>query len=149
MEDIRMSQKERRRLELLARVRDQQLSLVEVAELLPLSYPDSESGRYQDEDDAGLVHRLRGRPSARRIADANRRAILDLYETHYDGFGPTLAAEKLAQRDGQHVDHPDSVSGLAHHRRAVAAPTQTRPSAATARASSAARRPGADRRQRA
>ena len=107
MGEIRMSQKERRRLELLARVRDEQLSLVEVAALLPLSYRHCKRiwRRYQDEGDAGLVHRLRGRPSSRRIADANRRAILDLYETHYDGFGPTLAAEKLAQRDGQHVDH--------------------------------------------
>ena len=38
MEEIRMSQKERRRLELLSRVRDGGLTLVAVAELLPLSY---------------------------------------------------------------------------------------------------------------
>ena len=38
MEDMRMSQKERRRLELLSRVRDKELTLVPVAELCPLSY---------------------------------------------------------------------------------------------------------------
>jgi hypothetical protein len=38
MGDMRMSAKERRRLELMARVRDQQLTLVRVAELLALSY---------------------------------------------------------------------------------------------------------------
>ena len=98
MGDICMSQKERRRLELLARVRDEELSLVEVAELLPLSYRQCKRiwRRYQDEGDAGLVHRLRGRPSPRRLADTKRRAILDLYQQHYTGFGPTLAAEKLA-----------------------------------------------------
>jgi hypothetical protein len=102
-----MSPKERRRLELLARVRDQELSLVAVAELLPLSYRQCKRiwRRYQDEGDAGLVHRLRGRASPRRIADTKRRTILALYHEHYADFGPTLAAEKLAQRDDQHVDH--------------------------------------------
>ncbi len=82
MEVIRMSPKERRRLELLSRVRD-----------------------------AGLVHRLRGRPSPRRKPDRQRSAILALYRAHYAdpprraSFGPTLAAEKLAQRDGHHLDH--------------------------------------------
>jgi transposase len=101
-----MSPKERRRLELLARVRDEELSLVAVAELLPLSYRQCKRlwRRYQEEGDAGLVHRLRGRPSSRRIADATHHRILELYRTQYEGFGPTLAAEKLAQRNGQHLD---------------------------------------------
>jgi transposase len=107
MGEIRMSGKERRRLELLARVRDGQLRLVKVAELLPLSYRQCKRiwRRYRRQGDVGLVHRLRGRPSSRRIAAAQRQAILDLYERHYDGFGPTLAAEKLAQHHGQCVDH--------------------------------------------
>src|SRR5437899_1117502 len=103
MGDIRMSPKERRRLELLARVRDGQLSLRKVAELLPLSYRHTKRiwQRYRQHGDAGLVHRLRGRPSPRRLPDAQRQTILALYQAHYAGFGPTLAAEKLAQRDGQ------------------------------------------------
>jgi len=107
MEEIWMSQKERRRLELLSRVRDKELTLVAVAELLPLSYRQCKRlwRRYQDEGDAGLVHRLRGQPSAHRIADVKRQAILALYAAHYAGFGPTLAAEKLAQRDDQHLNH--------------------------------------------
>ncbi len=107
MGDIRMSLKERRRLELFARARDKQLSLVKVAQLLALSYRQCKRiwQRFKQTGDAGLVHRLRGRPSSRRIADTKRRAILDLYEAHYRGFGPTLAAEKLAERDGQPLDH--------------------------------------------
>ena len=107
MEEIRMNQKERRRLELLSRVRDGELTLVAVAELLPLSYRQCKRlwRRYQDDGDAGLVHRRRGQPSAHRIADANRQAILALYAAQYAGFGPTLAAEKMAQRDDQHLNH--------------------------------------------
>ena len=37
MGELRMSMKERRRLELLARVRDKQVTLVKVAEVLALS----------------------------------------------------------------------------------------------------------------
>jgi hypothetical protein len=94
-------------LELLARVRDQQLTLTAVAELLPLSYRQTKRiwRRYQAEGDAGLVHRLRGRPSPRRIDPDKRQQILELYESQYEGFGPTLAAEKLAQRDGLPIDH--------------------------------------------
>lgn len=107
MGDIRMSAKERRRLELMARVRDQELTLVKVAEWLPLSYRQTKRlwQRYRTEGDAGLVHRLRGRGSSRGIAPTKRRAILKLYQHCYADFGPTLAAEHLAKRDGHHLDH--------------------------------------------
>jgi MarR-like DNA-binding transcriptional regulator SgrR of sgrS sRNA len=71
-----MSVKERRRLELLARVRDKQVTLAKVAEVLALSYRHIKRlwKRYQQHGDAGLVHRLRGRPSAaRRIAEPKPR----------------------------------------------------------------------------
>jgi hypothetical protein len=102
-----MSGKERRRLELMARVRDQELTLVRVAELLPLSYRQTKRlwQRYRTEGDVGLVHRLRGRGSSRGIAQTKRRAILKLYQHCYADFGPTLAAEYLAKRDGHHLDH--------------------------------------------
>jgi hypothetical protein len=102
-----MSGKERRRLELMARVRDQELTLVAVAELLALSYRQTKRlwQRYRTEGDVGLVHRLRGRGSSRGIAPSKRRAILKLYQHCYADFGPTLAAEQLAKRDGHHLDH--------------------------------------------
>ena len=50
--------------------------------------------RYQDEGDAGLVHRLRGKASARRKPPALREQVLALCEAErYEGFGPTLMAE--------------------------------------------------------
>jgi len=107
MEDIRMNSKERRRLELMARVRDKQLTLVAVAELLALSYRQIKRlwRRYHKEGDAGLVHRLRGRASPRRRPEAQRQAALAHYERDYPDFGPTLAAEQLAKRHDLVVDH--------------------------------------------
>jgi hypothetical protein len=107
MEDIRMNSQERRRLELMARVRDKQLTLVTVAELLALSYRQIKRlwRRYHQEGDAGLVHRLRGRVSPRRRPAAQRQAALAHYERDYPDFGPTLAAEQLAKRHGLVVDH--------------------------------------------
>jgi len=134
MGDIRMSTKERRRLELMARVREDQLSLAAVARLLPLSYRQTKRlwRRYRTEGDVGLVHRLRGRPSPRRIAAETRRAVVDHYRRHYADFGPTLAAEQLAKRDGLGV-HPETLrrwlieEGLWQRRRQRSRHRQWRP----------------------
>jgi len=50
--------------------------------------------------DRGLVHRLRGRPSNRKIpAEIEQRSARRLRLPAYLGFGPTLAAERLAQHE--------------------------------------------------
>jgi hypothetical protein len=54
--------------------------------------------RVEQEGDQGLAHRGRGRPSNRRIPDKVKATVLTLYEQRYGDFGPTLAAEKLAER---------------------------------------------------
>ena len=52
--------------------------------------------RYQDAGDRGLLHRLRGQPSARRKPQALRTQVLALCAAErYAGFGPTLMAEHL------------------------------------------------------
>jgi transposase len=56
--------------------------------------------RVRTEGDAGLVHRSRGTPSNRRHRPALKAQVLRLYGQHYGDFGPTLAAEKLAERHG-------------------------------------------------
>jgi len=45
----------------------------------------------------GLVSRRRGRPSNRRYPDDIRRSALSIVRERYADFGPTLAAEKLAE----------------------------------------------------
>ncbi len=99
-----MSFKERRRLEVMARVGDKQLTLAKGARLLGVSVRQGWRlwKRYQEHGDAGLVHRLRGKASNHAITTPVREAVLELYRQKYDDFGPTLACEKLEQ-DGHQV----------------------------------------------
>jgi len=96
---ILMSRKERRRLELLSRVRDQALKLVKAAELMCVSYRQAKRiwQRYRQKGDIGIVHGLRGRRSHRAKPAAQRQAVLARYQQQYPDFGPTLAAEYLVQ----------------------------------------------------
>lgn len=96
-----MSMKERRRLELLSRVKDGALTLVKAAELARLSYRHMKRiwRRYKREGDAGLVHQSRGRASNRRRPNEVKDAVLARYRDRYPDFGPTLACEYLA-KDG-------------------------------------------------
>ena len=102
-----MSRKERERLTVMAGVTEQELTLVQAGELMGVCYRQSKRiwRRYQADGDAGLVHRLRGQPSARRKPPALRAQVLARYEEErYADFGPTLMAEHLA-KEGLAVDH--------------------------------------------
>jgi hypothetical protein len=104
---LTMSRKERDRLTIMAGVRERELTLVQAGELMAVSYRQSKRiwGRYQVEGDAGLVHRLRGKPSGRRKPATLRAQVLARYtEERYADFGPTLMAEQLAL-EGLVVDH--------------------------------------------
>lgn len=106
MDKLTMSLKERRRVEVLSRVRDGQLSVSVAAGLLGVSQRQAWrlKLRYAAGGDGGLVHGLRGRASNNQTGDASRSAVLKLYRAKYAGFGPTLACEYLA-RDGYAVSH--------------------------------------------
>jgi transposase len=95
-----MSQHERDVLKVIQQVVDGTLTQVEAARLLRLSTRQVRrlQGRLQAEGDQAVVHRLRGRPSNRRIDPARRQQILEAYRRHYADFGPTFASEKLAEQ---------------------------------------------------
>jgi hypothetical protein len=102
-----MSRKERDRMTVMTGVKRQELTLVQAGELMAVCYRQSKRiwRRYQDAGDAGLVHRLRGKPSARRKPPALRAQALARYaEERYADFGPTLMAEQLA-KEKLVVDH--------------------------------------------
>jgi transposase len=105
METVSMSQRERHRLEAFARVRRGEITLVKASELLGLSYRQAKRcfGRYREEGDRGLVHRLRGRSSNRRTDAKRKRRVLAVYEKKYSDYGPTLAAECMQEEDGLEV----------------------------------------------
>jgi len=48
---------------------------------------------------SGLISRQRGRPSHNRLSDGQRDRIAALLADQYADFGPTLASEKLLERD--------------------------------------------------
>jgi Helix-turn-helix domain len=107
METLQMSGSERERLKIMAGVAEAEVTLVAAAGLLGVCYRQSKRiwRRYQDEGDAGLVHRLRGKASARRKPAALREQVLALCaEERYEGFGPTLMAEHLLKAKLE-VDH--------------------------------------------
>jgi hypothetical protein len=107
METLTMSRKERDRMTIMIGIKCQELTQVQAADLLGLGYRQTQRvwRRYQAEGDAGLVHRLRGRPSVRRKPPALRAQVLARYaEERYADFGPTLMAEHLAE-EGLVVDH--------------------------------------------
>jgi len=101
-----MSSKERRRKVEFEGIVEGRMTIREVSQKLGLSYRQCRRSfkRYREEGDGGLVHGNRGRGSNRARPDEFRRAVLELYRERYEGFGPTLAAEKLAE-DGYELDH--------------------------------------------
>lgn len=102
-----MNRKERNRITIMAGVKAKELSQVQAAELLGLGYRQVKRvwRRYRDEGDAGLVHRLRGKPGLRRKPLNLRTQVLArCAEERYADFGPTLLAEELA-KEGLVVDH--------------------------------------------
>jgi len=97
---IPMSQRERDRLRVLHSVREGQRTQGEAARLLRLTPRQVRRllHRLQQGGDAALVHGLRGRPSNHRKDAKLRRQVLRLYRKEFHDFGPTFAAEKLAER---------------------------------------------------
>lgn len=107
-----MSTRELERVEVMGRVAQEELKLVDAAAMLRLSYRQVKRlwRRYQQEGRKGLKHGNAGRPSNRGKPMKLRRRVLNLVKKKYFGseqerFGPTLAAEHLAEEDGIVVDH--------------------------------------------
>ena len=99
---IIMSMKELRRAHVLHQVLEGKLRQVQAAEVMGLSDRQIRRivKRVRREGDRGLVHRSRGRRSNRAIDGKLRARAIRLYRRCYADFGPTLAAEKLGERDG-------------------------------------------------
>jgi transposase len=98
MVTLKMSSKERLRLELVYRVKRGDMTVVKAAELAAVSVRQMRRicKRHRVEGDAGLGHRSRGRHPGNRLCDRKRAEVLKLYQEKYGDFGPTLACEKLA-----------------------------------------------------
>src|ERR1700686_3043940 len=98
-ERIALSQRERDRLRVLHEAKRKQITQIEAARRLKIS--DRHIRRLlvglRKLGDRAVLHGLRGRPSNRRLAAGWARKILTRVRERYADFGPTLAAEHLAQ----------------------------------------------------
>src|SRR5580698_3647109 len=98
-ERITLSQRERDRLKVLHEVQQKQLTQVAAAERLKISDRQVRRMllRLRERGDGTLVHGLRGRPSNRKLPARFEQKILARLRQRYADFGPTLAAEHLAE----------------------------------------------------
>jgi len=106
-DELVMSRKERERVVAMRLVAEGRERLRDAAKRLGVSYRQVKRiwGRYRAEGAKGLVHRSRGRVSNRGIGKEEREAALGVYRERLEGFGPTLAAEKLTEWGVVEVDH--------------------------------------------
>lgn len=115
MGELRMSVKERLRLESLSRVKRGEITVSAASELMGMLRQARRLWkRYRELGDAGLVHRLRGRSSGRRLPEERRALIVKRHQERYRDFGPLLACEKLAE-EGLRVS-PNTLTQLLKER---------------------------------
>jgi len=98
-ERIALSQRERDRLRVLHEVQQKQITQIEAAGRLKVSDRQIRRllFRLGEQGDRAVIHGLRGRASNRRLAARFEQKILSRVRQRYADFGPTLAAEHLAQ----------------------------------------------------
>jgi DNA-binding Lrp family transcriptional regulator len=101
-QELWMSQKDRDRLKVLHEVERGHLTQPQAGAQLKLSarWVRTLVARLRQEGDGGILHRLRGRASQRKIPEAVREKAVRLVQREYRDFGPTLATEYLAEQHG-------------------------------------------------
>jgi transposase len=110
MRTWKLSAKEVKRVQVLTLVKNGNLSLSKASELLALGYRQAKRvwKRFRQEGVGGLAHRSRGRPGNRRLAASLRQRALAVVQRQYADYGPTLAAECLAEEEKIQV-HPETL----------------------------------------
>lgn len=106
-----LSRRELQRVEVMSRVKAEELSLTDAAALLKISYRQTKRlwARYRSGGAEALKHGNAGRKSNRAKPLKLRKRVLGLIRRKYSGeekkrFGPTLAAEHLSSEDGIEMD---------------------------------------------
>lgn len=95
-----MSERELNRIEVLGQVIDGRMTITSAANVLGLSRRQVQRLRkvIETEGAAAIRHKARGRVSNNRIDTGIRDYAVTLVRERYADFGPTLAAEKLAEQ---------------------------------------------------
>ncbi|HET8669924.1 MAG TPA: ISNCY family transposase [Candidatus Saccharimonadales bacterium] len=98
---LEMSAKELSRLEVMQRLSKKQMRQKEAGRILDLSTRQIKRllRAYRAKGAAGLVSKQRGRRGNNRLPEEIKKRALNLLKTKYKGFGPTLAHEKLVEKE--------------------------------------------------
>jgi len=96
---IMATQEDLKKLHVVRKTMEKTITQNEAAGILDLSDRQIRriAARIELEGDAGVIHKLRGKSSNRALP--GKRRILKLFKAKYPDFGPTLASEKLFERD--------------------------------------------------
>jgi len=96
---VMMSERELNRVEVLAQVDDGRLSVDNAANMLDLTRRQVFRllKRYRRDGASAIRHKARGKPPNNLIHQAKRDYAVSLIKENYPDFGPTLAAEMLAE----------------------------------------------------
>jgi hypothetical protein len=94
-----MSERDVQRIRVLSEVLSGQRTVGSAAAVLEVTPRQARRllGRLRDGGGGAIGHRLRGRPSNHRIGSGIQSYAMDLVRERYADFGPSLAAEKLAE----------------------------------------------------
>jgi len=105
-EGILVKTRELKRLKVIEQVIEKRMKQGPAGALLRLSVRQIRRlvGCVKKDGIKGLIHKLRGKTSNRRHEESRREKILNLCRKKYEGFGPTLAQEKLEELDKLHVN---------------------------------------------
>ena len=99
---VMMSERELNRIEVLAQVDDGRLSVQNGANMLDITKRQMFRllKTYRTDGAAAIRHKARGKVPNNKIHNAKRDYAVALVKENYEDFGPTLAAEMLAEHHG-------------------------------------------------
>ena len=100
-----MDQGDLKRLSIIEKVIEKRITQIEAGGILELSDRQIRRvvRRVEEEGKKGVLHKSRGKPSGRATPEETREKALKLCRERYVGFSPTLASEKLFERDKIHI----------------------------------------------
>jgi len=105
VDELLLSGEERDRLQVLQAAKKGQITQGQAAAELKLSrrWVKKLIQRLREQGDRGVLHGLKGRVSNRRIGEEAQKKAVELIRSRYPDYGPTQAAEMLAEQHGIEV----------------------------------------------
>ncbi len=102
---ITMKTKELKQLHVIRKAIEKQITQKDASQILKLTERQirRKVKRVREEKDRGVIHRSRGKTSNSAKPKETKEKAIRLYRKKYWDFGPTLASEKLFEKDGIEV----------------------------------------------